>query len=83
MVSAFTYFGSMDVVYRDLKPENLVISASGQLKVIDLAMAKVLRSGKTFTVCGTPDYLAPEVVRYLGYNTAVDWWGLGVLVHEV
>jgi protein kinase A len=73
----------MDVVYRDIKPENLLIGTDGYLQIIDFGFAKhVPRTSRTYTLCGTPDYLAPEIVLGNGYQAAVDNWALGVLVYE-
>merc|ERR1712151_880112 len=68
--------------YRDLKPENLLITQAGYLKLTDMGLAKVL-IGKTFTMCGTPDYMAPEIIASTGHNRAVDWWTLGILIFEL
>ncbi|ETO10308.1 protein kinase A catalytic subunit isoform 1 [Reticulomyxa filosa] len=73
---------SKDIVYRDLKPENLVLDDRGYLKVTDFGFAKIV-TDKTFTLCGTPDYLAPEIVIGQGHGRAVDWWTLGVLIYEM
>ena len=83
VVAAFAYLSSLSVVYRDLKPENLLLSSSGQLRVVDFGFAKMLPDGKAFTFCGTPDYMAPEMICHRGYGLAVDWWSLGVLVWEM
>jgi len=82
VVEAFDYMHGMDIIYRDLKPENLVMSANGYIKVTDFGFAKVVPK-KTYTLCGTPDYLAPEIVTGQGHGKAVDWWCLGVLVYEL
>ncbi len=71
-----------NVVYRDLKPENLVVSASGVLKMIDMGLAKKVRD-RTFTICGTPDYMAPELIKAKGHDRAVDYWALGILLNEI
>lgn len=73
----------MDVVYRDLKPENIMLDACGHIKITDFGFAKKVIDGRTWTVCGTPDYLAPEIIRAKGYTKAVDWWSLGVLIYEM
>jgi serine/threonine protein kinase len=67
-------------VYRDLKPENLVLDRNGYCVVVDLGLAKQLKDGPTYTFCGTPDYIAPEIIRGTGYSWAVDYWALGVLL---
>lgn len=72
------------MVYRDLKPENVMLSFEGHVKLIDFGTAKELRRGEwTFTVCGSPQYLAPEVLLSQGHNAAADWWTLGVLMYEM
>jgi serine/threonine protein kinase len=65
-----------------LKPENLLVDADGYLKLIDFGFAKEVHS-KTWTLCGTPEYLAPEIILNQGHNTAADWWAFGVLVYEM
>lgn len=78
----FEYLHSKNIVYRDLKPENLLISEDGYLKLTDFGFAKVVES-RTFTLCGTPEYLAPEILLNQGHGKAVDWWTLGILIYEM
>ncbi|KAM0513018.1 hypothetical protein ACHAPE_008223 [Trichoderma viride] len=75
------------VAYRDLKPENLLLDKDGHIKLADFGFAKRLgykddRPVETYTLCGTPEYLAPEVIHNKGHTTAVDWWALGILIYE-
>jgi serine/threonine protein kinase len=80
-VSIFEYLQSKDIVYRDLKPENIMIGGDGY-KLIDFGFAKVVTK-RTYTICGTPEYIAPEILLNQGHGKPVDWWTLGILVYEM
>lgn len=108
VTSALEHMHSMDILYRDLKPENMLIDAEGYIKVnrccsgcrwvflllscgvscdlvqmVDMGFAKVVKTGRTYTLCGTPEYLAPEIVMGQGHHKGVDYWALGVLIFEM
>jgi len=83
VISAFETIHSKKIAYRDLKPENLVLDAKGYCYVIDFGLAKLVDKGKTWTFCGTPDYLAPEIIRGKGHDWGVDYWSFGVLLYEL
>jgi len=82
VVFAFEHLHERHIVYRDLKPENLLLNEHGRPKLADMGLAK-FAIGKTYTTCGTPDYFAPELIGSLGHNIGVDWWGLGILIFEL
>jgi len=81
-IMAFEYLHNIDVLHRDLKPENMLIDYRGHLKLTDFGFAKRVID-KTWTMCGTPEYLAPEIIANRGYTRAVDWWAVGVLIFEM
>lgn len=74
----------MGIIYRDVKLENILIDTEGHIKLVDFGFAKLLEDDKkTYTNCGTPQYMAPEVVEKLGHNKQADIWALGVLLCEM
>ncbi|KAI7885545.1 kinase-like protein [Lichtheimia hyalospora FSU 10163] len=82
VILALEYMHELDIAYRDIKPENILLDGQGHIKIVDFGFAKMVPD-LTWTVCGTPDYFAPEIIRSKGYNKAVDWWCLGVLIYEM
>ena len=82
VVSAFMHLHDKSIAYRDLKPENLLLDKTGYLKICDFGFAKQVED-RTFTLCGTPEYLAPEIISNVGHTVAVDWWAVGILIFEM
>jgi len=80
---AVEHLSASQMAYRDLKPENLAVRWDGYLVLIDLGLVADVSQEKSYTMCGTPEYMAPEQIRGIGHDHCVDWWGLGVLVYEM
>ncbi|XP_069677221.1 cGMP-dependent protein kinase, isozyme 1-like isoform X2 [Periplaneta americana] len=84
VVEALHYLHDRGFIYRDLKPENLLLDYKGYVKMTDFGFAKrVGHNGKTWTFAGTPEYVAPEIILNKGHDRAVDYWALGVFIHEL
>lgn len=86
IVLGLEYLHQHGIVYRDLKPENLLLDSDGHIKMTDFGLSKQGLNdpnARTKTFCGTPEYLAPEVLQGLEYGKAVDWWSLGTLIFEM
>jgi len=84
-VLAVEHLHKKNILYRDLKPENILLDENGNAVLIDFGLAKLgMTNNKTTkTVCGTPEYIAPEIIEGRPYDKSADWWSLGVLIYEM
>eukprot|EP00457_Paulinella_chromatophora_P001785 gb/GEZN01001787.1/.p1 GENE.gb/GEZN01001787.1/~~gb/GEZN01001787.1/.p1 ORF type:complete len:524 (+),score=111.90 gb/GEZN01001787.1/:997-2568(+) len=79
----FTHLHSLGIAYRDLKPENILLNNNGYPVLTDFGFAKRIGDERTYTKCGTPDYMAPEILELKGHTKLADWWTFGVLLFEL
>jgi CRP-like cAMP-binding protein len=82
ILESLAHLHQRHITYRDLKPENILIDALGYCVLVDLGFAKIVMD-KTYTLCGTPEYLAPEIILSKGHDKGVDYWAFGVLIYEM
>jgi len=82
VVLALEYLHKRNILYRDLKPENLILDERGHIKLADFGYAKITKE-RTFSVCGTSEYMCPETYLSTGHNVGADWWALGILIYEM
>ena len=82
IIFVFEYLHSKNIIYRNLKPENILINKNGYIKISDFELAKTIED-RTYTMCGTPGYMAPEIILNKGYGLSADWWAFGILLYEM
>jgi serum/glucocorticoid-regulated kinase 2 len=81
---AIGHLHNKSIIYRDLKPENILLDEDGYICLTDFGLAKILNeNSQAFSFCGTPEYLAPEILNEKGHRFPVDWWALGILTYEM
>ena len=85
IILGIEFLHSNNVIYRDLKPENILMDSEGHVKLSDFGLSKLLENpkDKAYTLCGTLQYLAPEIIKNKGYDKSVDWWSLGCVYYEM
>ncbi|XP_014281015.1 cAMP-dependent protein kinase catalytic subunit alpha [Halyomorpha halys] len=82
VVLAIEYLHNIDIIHRDIKPENILIDVNGYIKLADYGTSKIVK-GRTYSMCGTEGFMAPEILLNMGHGKAVDWWCFGVLLFDV
>ena len=83
IITAFDYLHKKNIIYRDLRPQNILLCRNGYIKLAEFGMSKKMESDITFTMCGSPEYYSPEMLRKTGYNKSHDFWTLGIILYEM
>ncbi|CRH02885.1 rac-beta serine/threonine protein kinase, putative [Plasmodium relictum] len=85
IILALQYLHNLNIIYRDLKPENVLLDELGHIRLTDFGLSKegITDNNSAKSLCGTPEYLAPEIIEQVGHGKAVDWWSLGIMIYEM
>ena len=83
VITAFDYLHKKNIIYRDLRPQNILLCRNGYIKLAEFGLSKKMENEVTFTMVGTPEYYSPEMIRKTGYNKSHDFWSLGILLYEM
>lgn len=84
IIEGLGFLHTKEIIYQDIKPENILLDVNGYIKLADFGAAKYVSQTRNYkTFVGTADYIAPEVLKKLPYNKSVDWWGVGILIFEL
>ena len=83
VITAFDYLHKKNIIYRDLRPQNILICRNGYIKLAEFGLSKKMENEITFTMCGSPEYYSPEMIRKSGYNKSHDFWSLGIFLYEM
>ena len=85
LITIIDYLHKKNIIYRDFRPDNILINSNGYIKLFDFSFGKKLEneSDMTYTTCGTPEYYSPEMINKTGYNISTDFWQLGILLYEL
>jgi serine/threonine protein kinase len=83
IITIFDYLHKKNIIYRDLRAENILFNIDGYIKLSDFLLSKKLKQDYSYSLCGLPEYYPPEMINQTGYNKSIDFWQLGILLHEM
>ena len=83
IITVLDYLHKKKIIYRDIRPENVIINNNGYIKLCDFTLSKKMKEDYTYSLCGIPEYYSPEMINQTGYNKCIDFWQLGILLYEM